>query len=116
MVRVLHRKEKSAFSRKAYVPAYLRSQIAFDILVYLVRHPDAQDTFEGIAEWWLMECKIKRHIAEVRAALNELCEHGFVLTRSGFDKLQHYKINRCKYDDIKDLLRDEYPDNDWEKG
>ena len=46
--------------------------LAYEILKYLVRHPQAQDTVEGIVEWWLMEQRIVNASAEVKVALAEL--------------------------------------------
>ena len=34
-------------------------QVAKDILAYLAEHPQAMDTLEGIAEWWLMRQHIR---------------------------------------------------------
>src|SRR5262245_39788913 len=50
----------------------LKSEMAFEILAYLVHHPKAQDTFEGIVEWWLLERYIERQRAAVEAAMEEL--------------------------------------------
>ncbi len=40
-----------------------------DILAYLAKHPHARDTLDGIVQWWLLEQRIERTTAEVRAAL-----------------------------------------------
>ena len=68
--------------------------IADEILAYLAEHPRAQDTLEGIAEWWLLEQEIKRWTAQVRAALAELVAQGLVLERKGKDGQIHYHLNR----------------------
>ena len=78
---------------KGYEPVLL------EILEYLDRHPEAQDTLEGIVEWWLLETRIQRAFAEVKTAIAELVELGFikaVTTR----KSVHYKVNPKKKREI----------------
>jgi len=82
------------------------SQIGYDILAYLCDHPEAQDTLEGIVEWWLLEQKIKRRTAEVRAVLAELVARGLVLERCGGDSRIQYRINPDKYEEIRALLEE----------
>jgi hypothetical protein len=31
----------------------LKTEIAREILAYLLDHPDAQDTLDGISQWWV---------------------------------------------------------------
>lgn len=82
-----------------------KSQIAYDILGYLVEHPDAQDTLEGIVEWWLLEQQIKRQTAKVRKALAELVSKRLILERQGKDSRTHYRINRRKLKEIRMLVK-----------
>jgi hypothetical protein len=49
-----------------------KQALAGDIMAYLVNHPEAQDTVEGITEWWLLEQKIRKTASEVKAALGTL--------------------------------------------
>ncbi len=76
------------------------SQIAHEILGYLVKHPRAQDTFEGILEWWLLEERIERRRAEVRTALAELVSDGYLLECEGKYARTHYRVNEEKYKEI----------------
>lgn len=78
-----------------------KSDIAWEILAYLAEHPDAQDTIDGIIEWWLLESKIKYQIAAVGKALSELVKKGFVLEETAGDSQTRYQINRKKIGDIK---------------
>ncbi len=52
--------------------------LADEILRYLVEHPEAQDTVEGIADWWLTERRVRQAIADVEAALGRLVDQGLV--------------------------------------
>lgn len=80
------------------------AEIAHEILAYLVEHPRAQDTLEGIVEWWLLEQEILRRTAQVQAALAELVARGLVLERQGKDGRTRYRINRRRSARIRDLL------------
>ena len=53
--------------------------IARDILNYLEQHPQAEDSLEGIAHWWLLEHYLIQHIPLVEAALDYLIDKGFLI-------------------------------------
>ena len=57
-------------------PMMNKQQISNEVLAYLVEHPDAQDTLEGILEWWLLERQIKFQTARVKEVLSELVAKG----------------------------------------
>jgi hypothetical protein len=80
------------------------SALAFEILDYLVEHPKAQDTMEGIMQWWLLEQQIKRWGAQVQTALADLTAEELLLERRGKDGRIHYQINRRKLGEIRTLL------------
>lgn len=75
-----------------------KSRIAQELLSYLARHPDAQDTLDGICEWWLLEEKIKRRKAEVSEVLGDLVRSGLVLEQPGRDEHTRYRLNRPAYE------------------
>ena len=79
-------------------------QLAHKLLAYLVEHEEAQDTFEGIVEWWLLEQRIKQQTAEVRNVLSDLMAKGLVVERKGRDGRSRYSINRRRVDEIRKLL------------
>jgi hypothetical protein len=54
-------------TRLALVPSAVR------ILEFLIAHPDARDTAEGIAEWWL-QCDPE----PVREVIDRLVAHGLL--------------------------------------
>lgn len=80
-------------------------KIAYEILAYMLEHPDAQDTLEGITEWWLPGGDARPNVALVAEALAELTVQGFMLARRGEDARALYKVNRRKLREISDVLR-----------
>ena len=48
------------------------------VLQYLRSHPDAMDTLDGIAEWWLMRQRIHASVTSVARVLRLLVENGLV--------------------------------------
>jgi hypothetical protein len=83
-----------------------KSQIAEDILRYLTKHPRAQDTIEGISEWWLLEQDIGRRTAEVREAVAVLVSDGLIIESRNNDARPLYRINRRRYRQIQARLRE----------
>jgi|GEM_PF-4263764 len=62
------------------IPASERlSPMARRILAYLRAHPHARDSLEGIAEWWLLEQKIRETTEDVSKALSELTSKGLIV-------------------------------------
>ena len=82
-----------------------KSQIGNKILAYLVDHPKAKDTLEGIVEWWLLEREIKFETARVKEALSDLVARGLILEKKGSNSQMHYRINQSKYKEIQELFK-----------
>jgi predicted transcriptional regulator len=80
------------------------STIGNEILAYLVDHPKAQDTLEGIVEWWLLERTIKFQKAQVKKALTELVTNGLIIEQKGGNSKVHYRVNQSRFDEIKKLV------------
>ena len=78
---------------------------AYQILAYLQANPDAQDTLEGIVEWWLLHQEIRCQMEEVGQAVAELTKRGLIAARVGSDSRVHYGIERDKREEIESLLR-----------
>ena len=55
-------------------------ELAEAILHYLVEHPQAMDTLEGIAEWWLLRREIGVAVERVERALAQLTAQGYLET------------------------------------
>lgn len=81
-----------------------KSKIARDVLSYLIEHPDAQDTLEGIVEWWLVEQKIKQQTVTVREVLDDLVKRQYLVESKGMDSRSRYRINRSMREEIFSLI------------
>jgi hypothetical protein len=80
------------------------SLLAQDILSYLLTHTAAEDTVEGIVEWWLLEEKIKRRTKEVQKVLDALVVESLIIARESKDSKTHYRINKRRIKKIRTLL------------
>ena len=94
--------EKPKMNRDLFITD--KSQIGSKILAYLVENPKAQDTLEGIVEWWLLEREIKFRTARVKEALSDLVARGLILEKRGSNSQRHYLINKHKYEKIQELF------------
>jgi hypothetical protein len=79
--------------------------LADEVLAYLLRHPQAQDTMEGIAEWWLLEQRIRDAVADVEKTLRELVDRDFLVVRHCIKGRTYYGLNRDKEREIRRHLR-----------
>jgi DNA-binding HxlR family transcriptional regulator len=66
-------------------------QVADEILGYLTEHPQAMDTLEGIAEWWLMRQHIRVSVTMLARVLRRLTEQG-VLEELGSPEEPRYRL------------------------
>ncbi|MCL4703508.1 hypothetical protein KJ068_00020 [bacterium] len=62
------------------------------ILEYLTEHPQASDTLEGIAEWWVMRQQVRVEIKTLLKVLRQLTGNG-LLEKIGYgdEALYHLK-------------------------
>lgn len=81
-----------------------KSKITRDVLSYLIEHQDAQDTLEGIVEWWLVEQKIKQQTATVSEVLGDLVKRQYLLEIKGMDSRSRYRINHSRTKEILSLI------------
>ena len=80
------------------------SKTGYQILAYLVEHPEAQDTLDGIVEWWLLERTIKFKATQIRKSITELVDQGLVIEQRGRDSQTRYRINEKKVEEIQRLI------------
>ena len=62
------------------------------ILSYLEKHPNAGDTLEGIAVWWIEQQLIEELVDEVEEALESLVKKGLIQANISQPGLTIYKI------------------------
>ena len=82
-----------------------RSEIERDILQYLVDHAEAEDTLEGVAEWWLLQQTIRTRTADVADALADLVARGLLIEHKRAGARTHYRVNTRRRGEIARLIR-----------
>ena len=81
-------------------------EICLRILGYLADNPQANDTSEGIAQWWLLEREIRDQRAAVQRALASLVAEGWLVERAHAGSPVRYRLNPTRATDIRALLED----------
>jgi hypothetical protein len=76
----------------------------YRILRYLIENPNAQDTLEGVVEWWLLDKYTEGNVVRVKEALEDLVSADLILQRRGKGSRNYYKINPQKLKEIYALL------------
>ena len=76
-----------------------------EILRYLVDHPDAKDTVEGILKWWLPEGQVGRGEEEVQEVLDFLVSKGWLTKREIAPSEKIYGVDKDHLDEIENFLR-----------
>jgi DNA-binding transcriptional regulator PaaX len=64
----------------------------------------AQDTLDGIAEWWVLEQGVEQRVMAVKDALARLVAQGFVLQGERTDGRVYYKLNQSMLGEVRRLL------------
>jgi len=82
-----------------------KARIARRVLEYLAERQDAQDTLEGIVEWWLVKQQIAEQTTTVRGVLDELVAEGLLVVRADSSTRTFYSLNRQRADDISTYLK-----------
>jgi hypothetical protein len=71
----------------------LLSSPAPEILEYLARHPDAQDTIDGILHWWVLDSCIRSWAPKITEAVGQLVEQGFLEQKSSGGGHVFYRVS-----------------------
>lgn len=78
--------------------------LARQILRYLVSHPAAKDTAEGVLKWWLPEGRVEYDRAAVQEALDCLVAKGWLTERETRPSGRLYGLRRGNLREIKAFL------------
>jgi hypothetical protein len=64
-----------------------------EILDYLARHPDSQDTIDGILQWWVLDAHIRKWVPKIAKTVAELVERGFLEEKPSSDSRIFYRVS-----------------------
>jgi len=64
-----------------------------EILDYLARHPDAQDTIDGILHWWVLDSCIRQWSTTIAETVVQLVEQGFLQEKPSTDGHVFYRLS-----------------------
>lgn len=64
-----------------------------EILDYLARHPDAQDTIDGILHWWVLESCIRQWSGTIAETVAQLVARGLLEEKPSADGNVFYRLS-----------------------
>jgi hypothetical protein len=64
-----------------------------EILDYLARQPNAQDTIDGILHWWVPDARIRNWEPKIAETVAQLVEQGFLEEKRSSDGKIFYHIS-----------------------
>ena len=70
--------------------------ISEEIHRYLLSHPDAADTIEGITKWWLTSQRYEETKTLVKKALNNLISRGLIIQSTNADGTIIYSKSKAQ--------------------
>ncbi|HUI45957.1 MAG TPA: hypothetical protein VL122_08270 [Nitrospirota bacterium] len=82
-----------------------KSQIAREILAYLTKHPDAQETLDGIVQGWLLDRGNKYKQTMVHEVVKDLVLEGTILENKIPGSHAVYRLNLAKRDRMRELMK-----------
>ena len=82
-----------------------KSQIAREILTYLAKHPDAQNTLDGIMQGWLPDQGGRYKPTIVHEVVKDLVLEGTILESKTPSSDTTYRLNVAKRNKMKNLSK-----------
>ena len=79
-------------------------EVIREILHYLIEHPDAKDTIEGIRQWWKPEGRREWRSNEVQTALERLLSKNWLTVRELSPTQKVYSVNKKQIQEIQEFL------------
>ena len=71
------------------------------VINYLLDKPDAMDTIQGIAEWWILKEQVKLTIKKVNNAIDYLLEKEYLKTVDYDGQDTYFQLNKSKIKEIE---------------
>ena len=81
-------------------------EIGRSILRYLEAHPNAKDTVEGIAQWWVLREWSVTRFEEVEKALALLISEGLIVETRREGSPPFYRLNQEKKGLISEIIKE----------
>jgi hypothetical protein len=79
---------------------YSEAELADALLAHLAERPQAMDTLEGIAEWWLLRQRVRLVVQQVERTLQQLTTNGILETvQSG--AVTRYRLRRPDPEEVR---------------
>jgi Fe2+ or Zn2+ uptake regulation protein len=69
-----------------------KEELAAAVMQYLEEHPQAMDTFEGIAEWWVARQQVRFSLDALARVLQELAAQGLIEEMKGAGEVRLYHL------------------------
>jgi hypothetical protein len=63
-----------------------------EILDYLARHPNAQDTIDGILHWWVLDSCIRQWSRTIAETVAQLVQRGLLQEKPSTDGHVFYRV------------------------
>ena len=76
------------------------------ILHYLIEHPDAKDTVQGLHRWWLPGGVVAWEEEAVQSALAVLVARGWLTQRPTTTSQTLYGLHKEQLEEIQEFLRE----------
>lgn len=80
------------------------NSVVWLLLRYLYSHPNAKDTAEGIANWWLRARGAHVDQRDVKEALNDLVAREWLIRRGSISDHQIYGLNPTRRTELQQLF------------
>jgi hypothetical protein len=84
-----------------------RDEISNAILHYLLEHPDAGDSIEGITNWWVLHEGVETEVDKVVEVVDELVSKGLLREVKNSTETKFYFVNKSKLPEISKLFNNE---------
>lgn len=81
-----------------------RDELIVGILRYLLAHPRAKDTIDGIEKWWLPKDTSREKKRRLEETLNWLAAKGWLVARSSPQSENIYYLNENSLKEIRAFL------------